>query len=411
MIAKRYLSILCLAERRFPTTQSFLGEVLAKIIPARGHLVRWIMQSEAPQKGIRRVRWHGSSVVVLPARRRRSLPGKVIDWTLRTIDTIRWFNILVRANRPDVVQVRNDWVPGLWAVRIKRKYGIPFVFQFSRPGPDFQFQKALNAPRLLRPVLYLRGHLERQLIHGIMKQADHILPVSEWMKTALAERGIPEGRMTAFPLGFNTEIAPDETSGQGIRERFGLGRDPVILYFGDLARLRKLDFLLRVMGRIVQTIPQAKLLIVGGSERSRDILNLQNEARRMGLNPNVIFTGKVPREEIPHIVVASDVGVSPIPPLPIYWISSPTKLIETMGMARPSIANDIPDQRKVLEESGGGICVPYEEGPFAEAVIRLLSSPEEARRMGRAGREYVERVRSYARMAEKLEALYFSLLA
>ncbi|MCJ7563463.1 MAG: glycosyltransferase family 4 protein [Candidatus Aminicenantes bacterium] len=384
---------------------------MAKILPARGHRVRWILQSDSPLREPRKVRWHGSDVFLLPSKTRNSLPEKVLDWIPRAFNTIRCFNRLVKIERPDIIQIRNDWISGLWALRIRRKYGIPFVFQYSRPGPGYHLQRAQKASLTSRLGLIFRGRLENRLVHRILRQADHVLPISEWMKEALAAWGIPDDRMTPFPLGFNIDVSPDKVSGSRIREKYGLGRVPVVLYFGELARFRKLDFLLRTIKLVIQKIPQTKLLIVGGSERSGDVASLKKEAEELGLKDQVIFTGKVPREEIPEYIVASDVGVSPIPPIPIYWISSPTKLIETMGMARAAVANDIPEQKAVLEESGAGLCVPYEEQAFAEAILSLLRSPELARKMGLKGRRYVENKRSYQDMAGKLENIYLSLVS
>jgi glycosyltransferase involved in cell wall biosynthesis len=60
----------------------------------------------------------------------------------------------------------------------------------------------------------------------------------------------------------------------------------------------------------------------------------------------------------------------------------------------------------VIEESGAGLCVPYEEGAFAEAIVRLLRDPLLAAKMGALGRAYVCEQRDYRSIAETLEATY-----
>jgi glycosyltransferase involved in cell wall biosynthesis len=81
-----------------------------------------------------------------------------------------------------------------------------------------------------------------------------------------------------------------------------------------------------------------------------------------------------------------------------------------MALAKPVVANDQPDQRKLLEESGAGICTPYDAGLFGKALIRLLDHPEEAREMGVKGRGYVQRARTYGAIADTLEAHYARLV-
>ena len=48
-----------------------------------------------------------------------------------------------------------------------------------------------------------------------------------------------------------------------------------------------------------------------------------------------------------------------------------------MALGKAVVANDHPEQRRVIEESGAGICVPYAEQPFAAAIVRLLEDPDD----------------------------------
>ncbi len=120
----------------------------------------------------------------------------------------------------------------------------------------------------------------------------------------------------------------------------------------------------------------------------------------------------VPRARLPHYLAAANVSVSPIPPLSLYTISSPTKVLESLGMAIPVVANlEIPDQDKIVTESGGGLCVPYEASAVARAIAQFLRDPSGARQAGRQGREYVVRERSYTKLATEIEAHYARLLS
>ena len=74
-----------------------------------------------------------------------------------------------------------------------------------------------------------------------------------------------------------------------------------------------------------------------------------------------------------------------------------------MAMGKAVVANDHPEQRLVISESKAGICVPYEENAFAEAILHLLYHPEEAKEMGIRGRKYVEKHRSYEQIADLVE--------
>jgi glycosyltransferase involved in cell wall biosynthesis len=74
-----------------------------------------------------------------------------------------------------------------------------------------------------------------------------------------------------------------------------------------------------------------------------------------------------------------------------------------MAMGKAVVANDHPEQRLVIEQSGAGYCVAWDESEFARAIVALLSSPDQARKMGERGRRYVMEHRSYARIADLVE--------
>jgi glycosyltransferase involved in cell wall biosynthesis len=83
--------------------------------------------------------------------------------------------------------------------------------------------------------------------------------------------------------------------------------------------------------------------------------------------------------------------------------TSPTKLVDYMSMGKAVVANSHPEQQLLIEESGCGYCVPYDEQAFAGAIIKLLHSPEVARAMGERGRRYVFEHRGYGAIADRVE--------
>ncbi len=81
-----------------------------------------------------------------------------------------------------------------------------------------------------------------------------------------------------------------------------------------------------------------------------------------------------------------------------------------MAMGKAVVANDHPEQRLVIEQSGGGLCVPYDEEAFTAAVVELLNDPERCRQMGRKGRAYVLANRTYSVLADRVEKVYLDVV-
>ena len=136
---------------------------------------------------------------------------------------------------------------------------------------------------------------------------------------------------------------------------------------------------MRVLTKVRAAVPTAKLFLVGRGDEVTDEEFLLQEARGLGLQDAVVLTGQLPRAVALQYVAEADVCVSPFRPNPVLNSTSPTKLVEYMAMGKAVVANDHPEQRSLIEHSGGGFSVPYEEEAFAEAVLRLISDPQLAR--------------------------------
>ncbi len=374
-----------------------MEEVLAKGLPGRGHTVTFLMQTNAATHEVSRQPWHAAEVWALPGRGRATPLARVLNVLAKPRQVSQAARQLPR---PDVIYIRNDYQLAFWAFRQRRKTGAPVIFQYSFPSATAQTGSL--AARL-------GAAFQTRLLKAVARRADHLLPISEWMQAELVAQGLPAARMTPFPLGVDASLDPAVLDPAGLRAELGLGSAPTAIYFGSMHPLRRLDFLLCVWSQVVARHPTARLLMVGG--QPQEVATLQTQADEMGLGASVIFTGRVPRLAVPRYIAAADVGLSPIPPIPVYVVSSPTKLAETLGLGRPVVANDIPEQELLLRQSSGGLCVPYEETAFAEATLTLLADPQRARQMGAAGQTYMRRERSYQGMTEQLEALCQRLLA
>jgi glycosyltransferase involved in cell wall biosynthesis len=175
------------------------------------------------------------------------------------------------------------------------------------------------------------------------------------------------------------------------------------MYLGTLGAERRIDFLLRVLVQVRTHIPQIKLYLVGKGERPEDEDFLLQEARRLDVLGSVVFVGQLPQQEALRYVQDADVCVSPFYPSPILNSTSPTKLVEYMAMGKAVVANTHPEQQLLIDQSGGGYCVPYEENAFAAAIVTLLRAPDLARAMGERGKRYVIEQRAYGVIATRVE--------
>ncbi len=370
-------------------------EIFGKYIPSFGHSVTWIMPSMENRKGIREEFFEEVHIYTIPYP--SSLPLKILTLIPYLIKEYRLLKDILKEERFDIIQVRNSIFEALLALYIKRKYTMPFVFQYSFPIYDVQHFYQLT-----------RSFLKYALFRYVLPKADFIFPISKWMASELLKEGIPKSKMMPLPLGVNPELFSLKKDGSKIREIYCLNSEKVILYVGTMDKLRELSILIQAFSKVRMQKDNVKLLMVGTGD---DKITLEDIALKLGIQNDVIFTGQVPYFDVPDYIAAADVCLCPVPPLPIYKVSSPTKMFEYMVMAKPVVANEeIPEQKEVIEESGGGVLVKFDDKSFANGIIELLDKSEEAKEEGKKGHEWVVKNRSYENMAREVEKKYYELL-
>jgi glycosyltransferase involved in cell wall biosynthesis len=395
--------LLVMSSDPFPPTRVDVSVLFGEELTGRGHTIDWLLQSEAPCARSYVTSWGGGRVWVGAADRRPGLLSALHKHFAGIWNDARVFPLL-RGNGYDAVEVKDKFVGGLFALLAAKLYRKRFVYWLSFPFPEFYLGKARDglAPY---PLLYrLRGGaFDFMLYRLLLPAADHVFVQSEQMRRDIAARGVPLAKLTAVPMGIKVD---SRTAVAGTtpaaRSRIPAGQ-PCFLYLGTLGRERRIDFVLRVLERVRREIPEVKLYLVGKGESPQDEEFLQQETSRLGLQSAVVFTGQLPQQEALRYVQDADVCVSPFYPTPILNSTSPTKLVEYMAMGKAVVANTHPEQQLLIEQSGGGYCVPYEEDAFAAAIVRLLRAPELSRAMGERGKRYVVEHRSYGVIAGKVE--------
>jgi glycosyltransferase involved in cell wall biosynthesis len=308
---------------------------------------------------------------------------------------------LARGDNYDLILAKDKFIAAIFALIAARLFGKRFVYWLSYPFPEASLLGARDGTARY-PILYwIRGICFSVMLYRILlPAADHIFVQSEEMRRNVVAKGAAASKTTVVLMGVRVESFAALSDVE--RRRIPAG-ERCFLYLGALDNVRRLGFIIRVLAAVRKELPDVKLYLVGSADDPRDEQDLLDEAERLGVRAAVVLVGQLPQAEALRYVAEADVCVSPIVPTPILNAGSPTKLIEYMAMGKAVVANDHPEQRLVIEASGAGYCVPYEEEAFAQAVVALLRAPELARAMGERGRVYAAEHRGYGIIADLVE--------
>lgn len=404
----RKLRILFVTSDKYPTFRPAARVIFGEELVARGHIIDWIIQAEK-DSGVSYCKPYGNGKAYIAATddggtRWRRLRKHFLD----LLNDLKIFN-LARRNHYDLIQVKDKYLAALFAIVAAKISKIPMVYWLAYPHAEASLHEAKEDIARYRYFYLLRGYFFKILLYKIiLPAADHVFVQSEQMKLDIAREGIRLSKMTPVPGAISLSDIPYMATLSKVASIKPAGVNYVV-YLGTLMRTRRLDFIIRVHARIMDTYPNAILILVGKGEMPEDEQYLIHEAERLGIRRSVLFTGHLPMNKAWEYVREADVCLSPYYPTPILNSTSPTKLIEYMAMGRPVVGNDHPEQSLVISQSGAGLCVPWNEEAFASAIVTLLSDPALSERMGVKGRQYVEENRTNAIMATKIEEQYFHI--
>ncbi len=177
---------------------------------------------------------------------------------------------------------------------------------------------------------------------------------------------VEEERIFKSTWGIDTDFFNPKRETTTIREKLGLDDGPNILSFRAMEPLYRIDLILRTFKIVLNDHPQAKLVLGnGGSERSR----LQELATQIGIESNIVFTGRLTDDEMADLFSLSDVYVQ-CPISDGVTISG----MQAMASGVPLIANNVGEVSAILEDGKNGFFVENADDPesYAEKITLLL---------------------------------------
>ena len=309
----------------------------------------------------------------------------------------------------DCVQVRDDPLMALTAWRLSRRLRIPFVYQLSHLKEEENLLYAREGIYGSRATSFLKGSVGRWLRNAMLRKANLVFPISSTMADTLGRSRIRRDRMVTLPEGVDASVAPTayDQHAQAIRERYGLAGSAVLIYAGTLSRFRELEVMLRAVSIVAREKRQVRLLVVGRGKEDADLEWLRTAAGQLGIADKVFFVGHVSHDQVGAHIRAADVGLSLFPANKVYVNSSPIKILEYLALERPVVATSVPDQVRILAESGAGIAANHSAGEYAEAILGVLALPPRVReRMGAKGRDWVASHRDFRVLTRLVAAAY-----
>lgn len=274
---------------------------------------------------------------------------------------------------------------------------VPFVLEIRDIWPESIL--VLGAIRNKLIIKFLE-YLEAKMYAS----ADKIVAVGEGYKQKLIEKGVPSGKIDVVMNGIDRKLFVPRDPDLKLKEKLGINNKFVCSYIGTIGMACGLDVVLRA-GEILKKKNRHDIvfLLVGdGAVRAE----LETEAKLKNLN-NVFFTGLIEKSKIPDYLSISDACLVHLKKTELFTSVMPSKIFEAAGMKR-AIINGVSGFAAdfVTKAKAGILMEPDNENDLVKACERLADNPEECKKYGQSGYEYV--VNNYDR--DILAESYFNIL-
>ncbi|MBI4051643.1 MAG: glycosyltransferase family 4 protein [Elusimicrobia bacterium] len=178
------------------------------------------------------------------------------------------------------------------------------------------------------------------------------------------------------------------------------GKKPAIVTMvGHYAPIKGHEILLRAAAKVLREMPQTIFRLVG-----RDTEKLRALAQDLQIANQVEILGE--RSDVPELLSQTHLYV-----MPSLMEGIGTSLIEAQAAGVPVVASEVGGLPDVVDKDETGVLVPPgNPKALAEAILKLLTHPQEAEKMALKGYEKVKRMYSLKVVVDQLEELYKSVL-
>ena len=246
----------------------------------------------------------------------------------------------------------------------------------------------------------------RQALRRIGADADALTTISRYTRSRIAAAFGPQAALEVLPAGIDTaRFRPDAAARAELRGRYRLGDAPLVVCVSRLVARKGQDALIRALPLVRERVPGTRLLLVGGGA---DEARLRRLAVSAGMAEQVVFAGPVPAAELPAHHAVGDVFALPCRTrgggLDVEGLG--IVLLEAAAAGLPVLAGTTGGAPETVQEGRTGHVVDGRDGrAVASALAGLLTDPERAHAMGRAGREWMQREWTWPARVARLRAL------
>lgn len=330
------------------------------------------------------------------------LPG-LDQWLLMRQIEARLEQVALQV-RPHILHAHSPVLDAIPALRVGRRLGLPVVYEVRAFWEDAAVDHGSTAEGSLR------YRLTKRIESRALRQASHVFTICEGLRRDIVSRGISQDRVTVIPNAVDIEaFTPGAAPDEGLKAQLGLSGATVVGFIGSFYAYEGLDLLLAALPGLLQRRPEVRVLLVGGGPQDAA---LKVQARSLGLQDRVIFTGRVPHAEVQRYYDLVDVLAYPRHSMRLTELVTPLKPLEAMAQGRLLVASDVGGHQELIRHGETGwLFKAGSAEALADAIVDLLDRRDQWPALRAAGRAFVEQERNWAASVARYRPVFERICA
>jgi len=295
---------------------------------------------------------------------------------------------VIEIEKPDVIHAHSPALNGLAALRASRKSGLPVVYEIRAFWEDAAVDHGSCKED------DLRYRLTRKMETHVVKNATAVTTICEGLRSDLISRGFDENKFTVIANAVDIEQFDVITKRDSeLEQLLQLQGCKVLGFLGSFYAYEGLDLVIKALVEIVKWEPKIRLLLVGGGPQEN---KLKAQASLLGISNIIIFTGRVPHEEISKYYSLVDLLVYPRKSMRLTELVTPLKPLEAMAQGKVCLASDVGGHHELIQDGENGFLFKANDvQALSDKIIDVISKTETWPQVIKKGRSYVEGVRNW----------------
>ncbi|HCS65806.1 MAG TPA: glycosyl transferase [Cellvibrio sp.] len=255
---------------------------------------------------------------------------------------------------------------------------------------------------------FVEGKGSLRLAKLVYEWVDRLIVHNQFSKTELiAHLLVPLQRIAVIPHGNYRHVYPNLLKRKVVREQLGwLQHEKILLFFGQIKGIKRLDLLLEAFAELVKFQPNARLVIAGKVvDVPFDVY--QSQIDKLGIGHKCTSLVRyIKNEEVPLLYAAADLIV-----LPYERIYQSGVLLMAMSFERAVVVSDIPGMLEVVHDGETGyVFRSGDVNDLASVLSRALEEDSIREKIARDGIKLMDEYYSWVVIGRLTADLYLKVL-